>query len=222
MPHYTTSPIKLLIADDHEVLRDGFHIMLKKHKEINLVAEASNGEELVALAEKHQPDVIIADIKMPKMDGIQATKVLTEKFPHIGIIAFTMYDEESLIIDMLEAGAQGYLTKSAGKNEILEAIQSVMNGKVYYCKNTTARLTKLIAASKFNPRKKIPQQAFSPREKEIITLICQEKSNKEIASELNLSIRTIEGHRENIQDKMQVKNTAGIVVYAIRKGLFKL
>jgi len=222
MTFNSTSQIRLLIADDHELLREGFHTMLRKHKEIELVGEATNGEELIELAQKHKPDVIITDIRMPKMDGIEATRILTEKFPLVGIIAFTMYDEENLIIDMLEAGAQGYLTKNASKAEMLEAINSVMNQKTYYCRETTARLAHLIARSKFNPHKKKPQQIFTKKEKDIIRLICMERSNKEIASELNLSIRTVEGYREKVQEKMQVRNTAGIVVYAIRKGIFKL
>ena len=222
MPQSSYTPIRLLIADDHEMLREGFHTMLKKHKEIEIAGEASNGIELLELAEKLKPDVIITDIKMPKMDGVEATRILTEKYPEIGIIAFTMYEEESLIIDMLEAGAQGYLIKSASKTEILEAINAILAQKTYYCRETTSRLAQLIAKSKFNPNKKSQQQVFNKREKEIIRLICEELSNKEIATQLNLSIRTVEGYREKIQEKMQVKNTAGIVVYAIRKGIYKL
>lgn len=222
MQQSSSQPIRLLIADDHEMLREGFHTMLRKHKEIEIAGEASNGIELLELAEKLKPDVIITDIKMPKMDGIEATRILSDKYPQIGIIAFTMYEEESLIVDMLEAGAQGYLLKSASKTEILEAINAILDQKSYYCRETTSKLAQLIAKSKFNPHKKFPQQVFNKREKDIIRLICEELSNKEIATQLNLSIRTVEGYREKIQEKMQVKNTAGIVVYAIRKGIYKI
>jgi DNA-binding NarL/FixJ family response regulator len=222
MAKASRTPTRLLIADDHELVRQGFRMILQNDKHIKLVGEAANGIELLELAEKLKPDVIITDIKMPKMDGIEATKILTEKFPLIGIIAFTVFQEESSIIDMLEAGAKGYLIKNSAKEELLEAVNAVLEQKTYYCRETTTRLAHLIAKSTFNPRIKARQQVFNKREKDIIRLICDEHSNKEIATGLSLSIRTVEGYREKIQEKMQVKNTAGIVVYAIRKGMYKL
>lgn len=214
--------INVLLADDHEIFRDGFQIMLKKQNIVQLVGEAENGKELVEMAANLKPDVIITDIKMPKMDGIEATRLLSEKFPEIGIIALTMFDDDNLIIDMLEAGARGYLVKNAPKDEIIEAITTVYNQETYYCRHTTNKLAQMIAKSKFNPYKKSPKTEFTEREKQIITLICDEYSNKEMASKLDLSIRTVEGHRKNIEEKMNVKNTAGIVVYAIKNGLYKL
>jgi DNA-binding NarL/FixJ family response regulator len=214
--------IRLLIADDHEMLREGFHMILKDNKQIKIVGEASNGLELIELAEKLKPDVIITDIKMPKMDGIEATRMLTEKYPQIAVIAFTVFQDESSIIAMLEAGAQGYLIKNSSKEELLEAVNAVFQQKSYYCRDTTTKLAHHIAKSKFNLRMKARQQVFNKREKDIIRLICEEYSNKEIATDLSVSIRTVEGYREKIQEKMQVKNTAGIVVYAIRVGFYKL
>lgn len=215
-------PVRLLIADDHEMLRKGFHTILRGVKNIKLVGEASNGIELVELAGILHPDIIITDINMPQMSGIEATQVLNEKYPNIGVIAFSMYMEEGPIIDMLEAGAQGYLSKNTTKEEMLEAIYAVFDHKTYYCRETTNRLTRLIAKSKFNPRTRKPQQEFNKRERDIIRMICEEKASKDIAVALNLSIRTVEGYREKIQEKMQVKNTAGIVIYAIKKGLYSL
>lgn len=219
---HNRSPIKIIVADDHQMIREGFLTMFQKHPYISIAAEASNGVELVELTSIIKPDVVITDIKMPKMDGIEATRILNQKFPQIGIIAFTMYEEETSIIDMLEAGAQGYLIKSAAKEEIIEAINAIIDQRTYYCRETSTRLAQLITKSKFNPHKKISQSIFSKREKEIIVLICDGFFNKEIASQLNLSVRTVESYRERIQEKMQVKNTAGIVVYAIRKGIYKL
>lgn len=219
---HNRSPIKIIVADDHQMIREGFLTMFQKHPYISIAAEASNGVELVELTSIIKPDVVITDIKMPKMDGIEATRILNQEFPQIGIIAFTMYEEETSIIDMLEAGAQGYLIKSAAKEEIIEAINAIMDQRTYYCRETSTRLAQLITKSKFNPHKKISQSIFSKREKEIIVLICDGFFNKEIASQLNLSVRTVESYRERIQEKMQVKNTAGIVVYAIRKGIYKL
>jgi DNA-binding NarL/FixJ family response regulator len=124
--------IRLLMADDHEIFRDGFRLMLSKFTDITLVGEAENGLQLVELAKELDPDVIITDIKMPVMDGIEATQKIAEILPHIGIIGLSMFDENDLIIDMLEAGAQGFLIKNAGKVEITEAIRSVYNNEPYY------------------------------------------------------------------------------------------
>jgi DNA-binding NarL/FixJ family response regulator len=215
-------PIHIVIADDHELFRDGFKVMAAKFPEVQLIGEASNGKELIAMVEEKHPEVVLTDIKMPVMDGIEATKQLMAQYPSVHIIALSMFDEENLIIDMLEAGAKGYLLKNAGKEDIIEAIKAVNQERTYYCKQTSAKLLELIASSRFNPHKKIQKPEFSERETSIIQLICDQKSNKEIADILTLSIRTIEGYREKIQEKMKVQNTAGIVVFAIKNGIYKI
>jgi DNA-binding NarL/FixJ family response regulator len=215
------TPIDIILADDHEIFRDGFSVMLKKIPEINLVAQASNGQELIELSRTLKPDVIITDIKMPIMDGIQATRLLTKEFPQIGIIALSMYEEEDLIVDMLESGAKGYLIKNAHKDEIVSAIKSVSKNQPYYCRETTNKLAQMIARSSFNPYKKTVKPEFTQNEIAVIKLICEQYSNKEIADQLNLSKRTVEGYREKIAEKMEVKNTAGIVVYAIKNKIYR-
>ncbi len=217
----TVADIKLIIADDHEIFRDGFKLMLSKFPEINLVGEASNGRELLELTEKLNPDVILTDIKMPLMDGIEAAKKIVELYPDKGIIGLSMYDDDELIIEMLEAGAKGYLIKNAGKDQIIEAIKTVYNDEPYYCKTTSHKLTQMIAKSRFNPYKKTLKAEFSEREKEIIACICTEMTNKEIGDKLFISVRTVEGHRLKILEKMNVKNTVGLVVYAIKNGIVK-
>ncbi len=216
-----TKGIQLLMADDHEIFRDGFKLMLTRYPDIVLAGEAENGRELVELTQKLQPDVIITDIKMPIMDGIEATKKITELFPDIGIIGLSMFDEDDLIIDMLEAGARGYLIKNAGKEQITEAIRTVYQGDPYYCKTTSHKLTSMIARSRFNPYKKAAKVEFSEREVEIIELICRECTNKEISDKLFISVRTVEGHRLKILEKMNIKNTVGLVVYALKMGIVK-
>src|SRR5687767_142431 len=127
-----TSPgIRIVVADDHEILREGFYTMVKKIEGIELVGEASDGVELIELASRLQPDVIVTDIKMPRLDGIEATRMLVKKFPHMGVVALTMYDDDTLIIDMLEAGAKGYVVKNASKKEIVEAIRTVYQQNTY-------------------------------------------------------------------------------------------
>lgn len=216
------APVNVLIADDHELYREGFRVMLKKNTDFFLMGEAENGQELVKLAGVLRPDIIITDIKMPVMDGIEATRILKTSYPQIGVIAISMFDDENLIVDMMEAGARGYLLKNAHKNEIFDAIRTVHEDKTYYCHHTSAKLAKMLASSKFNPYKKAKKAEFTEKELEVIQLICQELSNKEIASKMFLSTRTIEGYRQDIQDKMDVKNVAGIVIYAIKHGLFKI
>jgi len=216
------TPIRIVLADDHEIFRDGFNVMLKKQNHIKLVGEASNGMELVEITGRLMPDVILTDIKMPKLDGIEATKLITAKFPGVNIIALSMFDDDNLIIDMLEAGAKGYLLKSAHKNEIIEAVKTVYRHETYYCKSTSNKLVQMIAQSRFNPYKQTKKQEFTQKEIEVIRLICQEASNKEIASKLFLSVRTIEGYREKIQERIKAKNTAGIVIYAIKTGIYKI
>jgi DNA-binding NarL/FixJ family response regulator len=212
-------PIKLLIADDHEIFRDGFRLMLSKFTDIKLVGEAEDGKELITLTKKLRPDVVITDIKMPKMDGIEATKILSDLYPALGIIGLSMYDEDDLIIEMLEAGAKGFLIKNAGKLEITEAIRTVYKDEPYYCKTTSTKLASRIAKSNFNPYTKSKHIEFTEREKQIIQLICKELNNKEIGDKLFLSARTIEGQRLRILEKIDVKNTVGLVVYAMKNGL---
>ncbi len=218
----TNTPINLILADDHEIFRDGVSAMINNIPEINLIAEAANGEELVKLAKKLKPDVIITDIKMPVMNGIEATKLLKAELPDIGIIALSMFNEEDLIVDMLEAGANGYLLKNAHRDEIVAAVQDVYKGEPYYCRDTTNKLAHMIANSKFNPNKKIERPVFSVNELAIIKMICEENSNKEMAEILKLSKRTIESYREKILHKMDVKNTAGVVVYALKHRIVQI
>ena len=212
--------IRVLIADDHALLREGFRVMLSKHTEIEFAGEAENGRELIKLTELLKPDIVFTDIQMPVMDGVEATRILSARCPDTKVIALTIHDQDNLIVDMLEAGARGYLLKNTPKQDIVDAIHSVYQNETYYCRHTSSKLAKMIATSKFNPRKKKELHHFSEREKEVIRLICREFSNKEIASQLGLSVRTIEGYRENIQEKMEVHSTAGMVVFAIRKGIF--
>jgi DNA-binding NarL/FixJ family response regulator len=212
--------ITVVIADDHEIFRDGFKTMAKKFPEIKVIGEAQDGQELIEVVEKLHPDVVLTDIKMPRMDGIAATKYLVKL--NANVIALSMFDEDNLIMDMLEAGAKGYLLKNAAKQEIIQAIDTVHRGKTFYCKDTSEKLLKMIVKSNFNPYAKLKMPQFTQRELEVIRLICDQLSAKEIGVRLNLSTRTIEGHREKILEKMEVHNTAGIVVYAIKAGIYEI
>lgn len=215
-------PIRIVIADDHEIFREGFKLLLKNQQELELVGEAGDGVALLQVAAEQQPDVVICDIKMPVMDGLAATKLLKERFPSMKVIALSMFNDDNLIVDMLEAGAKGYLLKNTNKQELLLATCTVHEGHTYYCAATSAKLTKMIAESKFNPYRQHPVKRFSARETEIIKLICDQLTNKEIAAKLELSIRTVESHREHIQEKASARNAIGVAIYAIRHGLYSI
>lgn len=212
--------IKVAIADDHEIFRDGLKLMLTNADNISIVGEAANGRQLVQVVKDHMPDVVITDIKMPEMDGAEAAKHICEHYPSVQIIALSMYDDEQLILEMLDSGAMGYLLKNSDKTEVIEAIHTVFAGQPYYCKITSAKMARLIAFSKHSTRKKQKEAEFTEREKEIIRLMCEEYTNKEIAGRLFISPRTLEGIRMRILEKMNAKNIAGIVVEAIRLGIY--
>jgi two-component system, NarL family, response regulator NreC len=213
--------IRLVIADDHEIFLDGLCLMLGKCADIRVVGNAANGRELLELVTDLKPDVVLTDIKMPLMDGVEVTRRICEIHPDIGVIALSMFDEDHLVVDMLEAGAKGYLLKNAGKQEILDAIHAVFNNNTYYCRQTTNKLAGMIAKSRFNPYKKKETIAFADKEREIIRYICMQLTAQEIADRVFLSRRTVEGYRVKILEKMNVKNAAGVVVYALKNGLVK-
>lgn len=222
MNYSTLGLIRIGIADDHAIFREGFKVLLKNQQEVEMVCEAENGKELLILAEQEQPDVVIVDIKMPVMDGIETCRQIRKRFPDMKVIALSMFNDDNLIVDMLEAGARGYLLKNTNKAELLQATRTVYKGSTYYCNATSIKLTKMIAESKFNPYRNHPVKKFTTREIDIIQLICDQQTNKEIAYNLGLSIRTVESHREKIQEKTGAKNMIGVVVYAIKHGIYEL
>lgn len=211
--------IRLVIADDHEIFRDGLALMLSKQDTVVLAGQAADGEELLRLVDEIRPDVVLTDIKMPRLSGIAAARILLQRHPDLKIIALSMFDEEALIVEMLEAGAKGYLLKNADKKEILEGIRTVHEGSIFYCRHTTARLASMIVKSKFDAHKKMQEPLFTDREKEIIRLICRQHTAQEIGDLLFISKRTVEGYRTRILEKMEVKNTAGVVIFALKHHL---
>ncbi|MDB5196351.1 MAG: LuxR family transcriptional regulator [Flaviaesturariibacter sp.] len=215
-------PIRILIADDHELFRDGFRVLLKKQKSIALIGEAGNGQELMQLVASLKPDVVVTDIKMPLMDGVEVCRRMQRDYPQIGVLALSMFDEENLILEIMEAGAKGYLLKNASKEEIIEAIETAYKDQLYFSKFTSSRLIALFKESRFNPFKKRESGELTDTEKRIISLICEEKSSKEIAETLSLSPRTVESYRKNIQNKTCVRNVAGLVIYAIKNDIYHL
>jgi DNA-binding NarL/FixJ family response regulator len=216
-------PIKIAIVDDHDLIREGLKRVLNQEKDFVVVAEAKDGESIVDLAKKKNIDVYIIDIKMPKMDGVEATRKILKTNKEAKVLALSFLDNEYSVVDMLEAGALGYMVKNADKTEIDAAVRSVFNGTPYFCEYTTPTLLELIKKSKFNPfTLRLDNPLFDEKERKIISLICEGKTSQEIGEILFLSCRTIEGYRLSILKKMAVHNTAGIILYAVKTGLYRL
>jgi len=211
--------IKIMIADDHIIFRQGLKKILETVPQLNIIGEAENGLDLLSGVSRLQPDVILMDVSMPIMDGVMATKELAKRYTNPRIIALSVFGQESHIMEMLEAGAIGYVMKSAGRREIVEAIESVYLHRPYFCTESSRQITDLIEKYQSGYRNHLV--VFTEREKDIIQLICQGCTSKEVASNLFISQRTVEGHRTRIMQKMRVKSIAGLVAYACEKGLYK-
>ena len=209
-----TVPINIIIADDHEIFRKGFEVLLEDQSEIQLVGMVRNGQELLDQVDLLCPDVIITDIQMPFISGIEATKRLSITHPQIGIIALTMFEERYMVQEMIDAGASGYLKKNTGRQELLEAVKKVFRGGYHFPDNL------LHEGPPEYKNLNIPVD-LTELEIKIIQLICQEYSSKQIAAELRYSIRTIENYREKIQAKIGAKNMAGIITFAIKYNIYK-
>jgi DNA-binding NarL/FixJ family response regulator len=220
------NPIRVIIADDHEIFRDGVITMLNKYEDIQVVAEASNGEQLVQLAGTHLPDVILADIDMAFMNGIEATRIVTEKYPAISIIALSMMDNSYMIADMIQAGANGYLLKSALKAEIIAGIRAVSKNREYFCSGASQKLAAALSmnncTSDHGGKKTVKGLTFSQKEKEIIRLICDGFSTVEISKKLFLSPSTIENYRSSLLQKTGCKNVAEFVFFVWQNNLYGL
>jgi DNA-binding NarL/FixJ family response regulator len=220
MRYKKDAPISIVIADDHDVYRDGLQLLLAREKTIQVLGQACNGKELIGIVKERQPDMVITDLRMPVLDGVGAVQQLSVLYPFIRSIALSVFDDEDLVIKVLEAGALGYVIKNAERGEIIDAIRTVHTGEPYYCLSTSTQFAKKISESSFNPYKLHTRAAFNEQEKKIIGLICEERSNKEIAAWLYMNTRTVERIRAMILDKMNVKTSAGIAIYAMKNELY--
>lgn len=214
--------IKLVIADDQKLFLRGIRFILDNFKDIEIVGEALNGQELVEVVGKANPHVVLSDIKMPDMDGIEATKILKQRHPDIKVILLTMYNDDRLISHVMELGANGYLLKDEDAEEVHKAIQAVYERGFYFNDYVSKALLRQIKSkNKIAPGAILGANVakLTPRELEVLDLICREYSTTEIAEQLFISARTVEGHRKNLLEKTGVRNVAGLVIFAIKHEL---
>ena len=207
-----------MIADDHKVFRDGIVSILEDIEDIQINSEAGDGKEILDILESHHPDVILMDITMGDTSGISITRTIKTKYPDIKVLILSMHSESGYIVEALDAGASGYLLKDAGSTEMINAIRTVSGGGTYYSQQVSAILVQHITQGT-QPKPSKEGIRLTPREIEVIKLIVEEYSNSEIAEKLFISIRTVDTHRRNLLEKLGVKNTAGLVKYAIKNGL---
>jgi len=219
-----TTPVKVLIADDHTLFRSGLEVLLNTVEGIDLLGTAADGEETITLSTTLQPDVVLLDITMPKLNGIETSRALKQQLTGIKILVLTMHDQEEYLFQMIRAGADGYLLKTAGIEELVNAIYEVARGQSFF----SAPVFELMAHRYIQDAQQVERPPRSSqamlaqltnREQEVLILITQGFTNPEIATKLFISPRTVDTHRTNLMQKLGIKNTAGLVRFAIEQGL---
>lgn len=209
--------IKILLADDHKILRDGLRTVIEKHAHLQVTGEASNGREAIHLCRKLRPDVVIMDVAMEGLNGMEATGRILQESPEIKIIGLSMHSNKRFILGMFKAGAFGYLLKDSDSDELIKAIETVMANKKYISQDISGTILQELISPTENQ-----DIELSPREKEILQLLAEGKSSKEIAGILFLSSKTVDAHRKNIMDKLNLHTLPDLTKYAVRTGLTSL
>lgn len=212
------STIRLLLVDDHQIVRAGLRMLFSAEPEVEIIGEASSGEEAVTMAEALQPDVVLMDVAMPGIGGVEATRRIKAAQPQVAVLALTMHEDEEYFFEMLGAGASGYVPKRAAPDDLMSAIRIVRQGDVYIYPSLARLLVKdfLHRSETSAPE---TREELTGREQEVLTCIAEGYSNREIADALVISVKTVDRHRENIMRKLQLHNRVELVKYAIEKGL---
>lgn len=211
-------PITVFLVDDHKLFREGLALLLENLAYIKEVKQASDGDEFLAELAKSEPELVFMDISMPNMDGIKATRIATTQHPDLKVIALSMFADEDYYTRMIDAGARGFILKNSGIRQVEECIQSVVSGNNYFSPEILSGIVKNISRKARTSR----NSELSEREEEVLYRICQGLSNQEIADIFNISKRTVDKHRENLLLKTESRNTAGLVMYAIRQGIVEV
>lgn len=210
--------VRIILADDHKIMREGLRALLAKQKEIEVIAEADSGRGVIELCSQLHPDVVVIDISMPDLNGIDAARQITRDAPDIKVIALSMHSDKKYVKEMLAAGASGYLLKDAAFEELGMAIATVLKNKTYLSPQITDTVVKDYVNENV-PQNSIASTALSSREREVLQLIAEGKSTRDIAAKLYVSVKTVETHRKQIMDKLGLNSIAELTKYAIREGL---
>lgn len=211
--------IRIVLADDHAVMRRGLRALLQGHKDFDVVGEANDGREAVHLAETLKPDVVVMDLTMPNLNGTEASRQITSKHPEIAVIVLTMHSDESYVLRALKAGARGYLLKESAEDDLINAIRAVNQGKAFFSPAVSKTLVEDYVRQLQDKDIDDSYELLTGREREILQLVAEGKSNKEIANVLNLSVYTVETHRSNMMEKLNLHTVPELILYAVRKGI---
>jgi two-component system response regulator NreC len=211
--------IRILLADDHNVMRAGLKLLLENHPGFKVVSEASEGNQAVENAIAARPDVVVLDIAMPKLTGIEAAQKIKGQLPQTGIIILSMHSDEGYVLRALKAGARGYLLKDSAENDLIEAIKALNEGKAFFSPEISKVLAEDYVREITVRGVEDTYELLTPREKEILHFLVEGKSNKEISASLSLSLYTVETHRRNLQVKLNLHSFAELILYAVRKGI---
>lgn len=212
--------VRILLADDHKIIRDGIKSMLEGKHGFEIVAEAENGRQAIDLCREMLIDLVVMDINMPEINGVEATRQIKDMDAQIKILALTMMDEDEHIRQMIKAGASGYILKNSGSEELIEAMEMILDNKHYFSSDATQSIMMDLVKSGSGEKRSGDPNALTDRELEVLELITHEYTNQEIADELTISVRTVDAHRRNILQKTGAKNTAGLVRFAFENNLF--
>jgi DNA-binding NarL/FixJ family response regulator len=213
--------IKIGLADDHKIFRRGVILSMRHYSNFKFIFEADNGEELLSMIPEHQPDIILCDLKMPKIDGIEATKTITQLYPQIRVIVLSMYEDDRFVSHLMDCGAAGYLLKNTDPTEIYKAINDVRRTGFYL----TPFVNKILIKKNYNKQKFNPSLAteavLTDREKEVLTLVAMEFTAAEIAAKVFISTRTVEAIKDRLMERFGVKNSVGLIFYAMKNRLLE-
>jgi two-component system, NarL family, response regulator NreC len=210
---------RVLLADDHQLMRSGVRLMLEREPDITVVGEASDGREAVALAKTLKPEVVVMDIGMPNLNGIEAALQMTQHNPELAVVMLSMHSDESYVLRALKAGARGYLLKDSAEADLIKAVHVVAGGKSFFSPAVSKVLLDDYVRKLKRSGAEDAYDLLTPREREILQLIAEGKSNKDVANLLNLSVYTVESHRSNLMEKLNLKGVPELILYAVRKGI---
>jgi DNA-binding NarL/FixJ family response regulator len=213
------SEIRILLAEDHAVMRTGLRLVLERQPDFRVVGEASDGREAVALAQQHKPDVIVMDIGMPNLNGIEAARQVTASLPQVSVVILSMHSDEAYVLRALKAGARGYLLKESAESDLIAAIRAVHGGKAFFSPAVSRMLVEDYVRQLQDREVEDSYELLTTREREVLQLIAEGKSNKEIANMLSLSLYTVESHRGNLMEKLNLHTVPELILYAVRKGV---